>query len=76
MICLLNLDPPSPSKRKVSVIINCKLMLRGAGRVGVGGFGRSAQTVSTVGVGTVTRFRVISPSGDWLARDWRMVMDS
>lgn len=32
--------------------------------------------VSEVGEGTVTRFRVISPSGDWLARDWRMVMDS
>lgn len=41
--------------------------------------GHGAQTepqVSEVGEGTVTRFRVISPSGDWLARDWRMVMDS
>lgn len=75
MICLLNLDPASLQKKKVSVIINCKLILRGVGGEG-GGFGRSAQTVSTVGVGTVTRFRVISPSGDWLARDWRMVMDS
>lgn len=35
-----------------------------------------AAAAAAAGEVTVTRFSVISPSGDWLARDCRKLMDS